>query len=59
MFIVAPLIGGAIAALAAPFFETAVSKADTDPTGADVPGMTGVVADCRTLGPADCSMMCP
>jgi len=38
MFIVAPLIGGAIAALASPFFQTSVSKADTDPTGADVPG---------------------
>ncbi|GAA3690209.1 MIP family channel protein [Terrabacter ginsenosidimutans] len=37
MFIVAPLVGGAVAALAAPYFETAVSKADTDPTGADVP----------------------
>ncbi len=37
MFIVAPLIGGAIAALASPYFETAVSKTDTDPTGADVP----------------------
>jgi aquaporin Z len=37
MFIVAPLIGGAIAALASPFFETAVSKSDVDPTGADVP----------------------
>ena len=37
MFIVAPLIGGAVAALAAPYFETAVSKTDTDPTGADVP----------------------
>jgi aquaporin Z len=37
MFVVAPLVGGAIAALAAPYFETAVSKADTDPTGADVP----------------------
>jgi aquaporin Z len=37
MFIVAPLIGGAVAALASPFFETAVSKTDTDPTGADVP----------------------
>ncbi|GAA2747885.1 MIP family channel protein [Terrabacter aerolatus] len=37
MFIVAPLVGGAVAALAAPFFETAVSTGDTDPTGADVP----------------------
>jgi len=37
MFIVAPLIGGAIAALTSPFFETAVSKSDVDPTGADVP----------------------
>jgi aquaporin Z len=37
MFIVAPLIGGAIAALASPFFETAISKSDIDPTGADVP----------------------
>jgi aquaporin Z len=37
MFIVAPLVGGVVAALAAPYFETAVSKADTDPTGADVP----------------------
>ena len=37
MFIVAPLIGGAIAALVAPFFQTAVSQDDVDPTGADVP----------------------
>jgi aquaporin Z len=37
MFIVAPLVGGAVAALAAPYFETAVSKTDFDPTGADVP----------------------
>ena len=37
MFILAPLIGGAIAALVAPFFETAVAKDDVDPTGADVP----------------------
>lgn len=37
MFIVAPLVGGAVAALAAPYFETAVAKRDVDPTGADVP----------------------
>lgn len=37
MFVVAPLVGGAIAALAAPFFETSVVTSDTDPTGADVP----------------------
>lgn len=36
MFIVAPLVGGAIAAFAAPLLETA-PKADVDPTGADVP----------------------
>jgi aquaporin Z len=38
MFIVAPLIGGALAALAAPFFETATARGAKDPTGADVPG---------------------
>ena len=38
MFIVAPLIGGALAALAAPYFETATSHREKDPTGADVPG---------------------
>ncbi len=37
LFIVAPLIGGAIAAVVAPLFETGVSASDTDPTGADVP----------------------
>lgn len=37
MFIVAPLIGGALAALAAPFFETATDRSEKDPTGADVP----------------------
>jgi len=37
MFIVAPLIGGALAALAAPFFETATARGEKDPTGADVP----------------------
>jgi aquaporin Z len=37
MFIVAPLIGGALAALAAPFFETATRRGEKDPTGADVP----------------------
>ncbi len=40
LFIVAPLIGGAIAALVAPFFDTvpvATSAADIDPTGANVP----------------------
>ena len=40
MFIVAPLIGGALAALAAPFFETATARGEKDPTGADVPGLT-------------------
>jgi aquaporin Z len=37
MFILAPLIGGALAALAAPFFETATSRGEKDPTGVDVP----------------------
>lgn len=37
MFIVAPLIGGALAALAAPFFETRTAASEVDPTGADVP----------------------
>lgn len=42
LFIVAPLIGGAIAALVAPLFETAPGVetavgADIDPTGANVP----------------------
>jgi len=37
MFIVAPLIGGALAALTAPFFETATARGEKDPTGADVP----------------------
>lgn len=37
MFVVAPLVGGAVAALAAPFFETRTAGSDTDPTGADVP----------------------
>jgi aquaporin Z len=37
MFIIAPLIGGALAALAAPFFETATDRSEKDPTGADVP----------------------
>jgi aquaporin Z len=38
MFIVAPLIGGALAALASPFFETPTPRGEKDPTGADVPG---------------------
>lgn len=37
LFIVAPMIGGAIAAFVAPLFETAVPAGDTDPTGATVP----------------------
>jgi aquaporin Z len=37
VFIVFPLIGGAIAALVAPLFETAVPVSDVDPTGATVP----------------------
>lgn len=37
MFILAPLVGGALAALAAPFFETATAQDEVDPTGADVP----------------------
>ena len=37
LFIVAPLIGGAVAAVVAPLFETGTSTIDTDPTGADVP----------------------
>jgi aquaporin Z len=37
VFILAPLVGGAIAAVVAPLFETAVPKGDTDPTGATVP----------------------
>lgn len=37
MFIVAPLVGGALAALVAPLFETAVPKGDKDPTSASVP----------------------
>ncbi|MDN5779191.1 MAG: aquaporin [Humibacillus sp.] len=37
MFIVAPLVGGALAALVAPLFETAVPQGDTDPTSASVP----------------------
>ena len=37
MFILAPLVGGALAADVAPFFETAVAKDEVDPTGADVP----------------------
>jgi aquaporin Z len=37
MFILAPLVGGALAALAAPFFETATGRPEVDPTGADVP----------------------
>ncbi len=37
VFIVAPLVGGAIAAVAAPLFETAVPKGEVDPTGATVP----------------------
>jgi aquaporin Z len=42
LFIVAPLIGGAIAALVAPLFDTtpgtlSAEPADVDPTGADVP----------------------
>lgn len=37
MFILAPLIGGALAALAAPFFETRTASSEIDPTGADVP----------------------
>ncbi|MEW1955336.1 aquaporin [Terrabacter sp. NPDC080008] len=37
MFIVAPLIGGALAALAAPFLETRTASSEVDPTGADVP----------------------
>ncbi|WP_076261931.1 aquaporin [Intrasporangium flavum] len=38
LFILAPLVGGVIAALAAPYFETAISHPEVDPTGADVPG---------------------
>ena len=37
MFIVAPLVGGALAALVAPLFETAVPRGDKDPTSASVP----------------------
>lgn len=37
MFIVAPMVGGALAALVAPLFETAVPKGDKDPTSASVP----------------------
>lgn len=37
VFIVAPLVGGAIAAVVAPLFETTVPAGDTDPTGATVP----------------------
>ena len=37
VFIVFPLVGGAIAALVAPLFETAVPESDVDPTGATVP----------------------
>ena len=37
VFIVFPLIGGAVAAVVAPLFETAVPKGDVDPTGATVP----------------------
>lgn len=37
LFILAPLVGGAVAAFVAPFFETAVSAEDTDPTSAEVP----------------------
>jgi aquaporin Z len=36
-FIVAPLVGGALAALAIPFIETRVHNDDIDPTGADIP----------------------
>lgn len=37
LFIVAPLIGAAVAAFVAPLFETTVPDADTDPTSASVP----------------------
>jgi aquaporin Z len=37
VFIVFPLVGGAVAALVAPLFETAVPAGDVDPTGATVP----------------------
>jgi aquaporin Z len=37
MVIVAPLVGGALAALAAPFFETRAAEFEVDPTGVDVP----------------------
>jgi aquaporin Z len=37
VFIVLPLVGGAVAAVVAPLFETAVPKSDVDPTGATVP----------------------
>lgn len=37
LFVVAPLIGGAIAAAVAPLFETAVTPGDVDPTAATVP----------------------
>ncbi|MEO8828894.1 hypothetical protein [Lapillicoccus sp.] len=37
LFIVAPLMGAALAAAVAPLFETAVPAGDTDPTGATVP----------------------
>jgi aquaporin Z len=37
MFIVAPLIGGALAAFAAPMFESVTHRPDKDPTGVDVP----------------------
>ncbi len=37
LFIVAPLIGAAIAAAVAPLFETSVPVGDADPTGATVP----------------------
>ena len=37
VFILFPLIGGAVAAFVAPLFETAIPKGDVDPTGATVP----------------------
>jgi aquaporin Z len=37
VFIVFPMVGGAVAAVVAPLFETAVPKSDVDPTGAAVP----------------------
>ena len=37
LFVLAPLVGGAVAAFVAPLFETDVPDADTDPTSASVP----------------------